>query len=206
MGRNIANRPSASGDTQAIPHEKTLVMAEMKAEILSLKKDFTTLLRSELKSVLADEFAGMMSEFRAVKEEVINSVATLRADVDSVKQAVTELEHSLSTCLDDITTIQTTRHKLIKDVAGLQERCVDLEGRMRRSNIQILNVTESPGSSSPATVSKLLKGQAATEATALQRWQQWQQSWHNVGKKLEQQPGQHLEQLETEILGRIRDI
>ncbi|KAL6480431.1 hypothetical protein MHYP_G00114640 [Metynnis hypsauchen] len=154
-GRNIANRPSASGDTQATPREKTPVMAEMKAEILSsLKEDIATLLRSQLKSVLTDEFAGMKSE---LKEEVISSVATLHADVDSVKQTVTEMEHSLSTCSDDITTRQTTVHKLIKDVAGLQERCVDLEGRMRRFNIRILRVAESPGSRSPAAVSKLLK-------------------------------------------------
>uniref|UniRef100_A0AAR2JW36 L1 transposable element RRM domain-containing protein n=1 Tax=Pygocentrus nattereri TaxID=42514 RepID=A0AAR2JW36_PYGNA len=157
-GRNIANRPSASGDAQATPRVKTSVMAEMKAEILSsLKEDITTLLRSELKSVLADEFAGMKSELRAVKEEVIGSVAALRADVDSVKQTVAGMEYSLSTCSDDITTLQTTVHKLSKDVAGLQEKCVDLEGRMRRSNIRILNVTEGPGSSSPAAVSKLLK-------------------------------------------------
>ncbi|KAL7860886.1 hypothetical protein AOLI_G00172350 [Acnodon oligacanthus] len=88
----MANRPSASGDIRATPREKTPVMAEMKAKILSsLKEDITTLLR------------------------------------------------------------------LSKDVAGLQERCVDLAGRMRRSNIRILSVTEGSGSSSPAAVSKLLK-------------------------------------------------
>lgn len=157
-GRNIANRPSASGDTQTTPREKTPEMAEMKAEILSsLKEDITTLLRSELKSVLADEFASMKSELQAVKGEVISSVTVLRADVESVKQTVTEMEHSLSTCSDDITTLQTTVHKLSKEVAGLQEKCVDLEGRMRRSNIRILNVAESSGSSSPTAVSKLLK-------------------------------------------------
>ncbi|KAL7852416.1 hypothetical protein SRHO_G00182010 [Serrasalmus rhombeus] len=85
----------------------------MKAEILSsLKENITTLLRSEL---------------NGVKEEVISSVVVLCADLDSVKQTA-GMEHSLSTCSGDITTLQTTVHKLSKDVAGLQEKCVDLEG------------------------------------------------------------------------------
>ena len=40
---------------------------------------------------------------------------------------------------------------------SLQGKCLDMEGRMRRSNVRILNVAEDPDSSSPAFVSKLIK-------------------------------------------------
>ncbi|KAL0149542.1 hypothetical protein M9458_055069, partial [Cirrhinus mrigala] len=67
------------------------------------------------------------------------------------------MEHGLSACSDDVTSLQGSVTKLEKDVAALQEKCIDMEGRMRRSNIRILNVAEGPGSSSPDSVSKLLK-------------------------------------------------
>ncbi len=56
-----------------------------------------------------------------------------------------------------ITSLQGSVNKLETAVAALQEKCIDMEGRMRRSNIRILNVAEGPGSSSPDSVSKLLK-------------------------------------------------
>jgi len=40
---------------------------------------------------------------------------------------------------------------------SLQEKCFDMDDRMRRSNIGILNVAEETGSSSPSSVSKLIK-------------------------------------------------
>lgn len=45
----------------------------------------------------------------------------------------------------------------------LKERYLDMEGRMRRCNIRIVNVPETPGSSTPASVSKLLKEVLKTE-------------------------------------------
>ena len=40
----------------------------------------------------------MKSELLAIKEEVANSVDVLCADMDVVKQTVTEMEHAVSTC------------------------------------------------------------------------------------------------------------
>lgn len=54
-------------------------------------------------------------------------------------------------------TLQTTVTKLTSQVDDLKEKCEDMEGRMRRGNIHIAGVPEQPGSSSPATVSKLLR-------------------------------------------------
>lgn len=52
----------------------------MKAEILSsLKEDIATLFRSELKTVLAEEFENIKSELQAVRTELANNTAAIRS-------------------------------------------------------------------------------------------------------------------------------
>lgn len=156
-GKTIVSRPGASCTDQKSP-EKLTEMEDTKAEILSLlKNDIPTLLRVELKAVLSDEFNNMRSELQAVKTEVVGNITLLRSDFETMKKTVTEIEHGLSTCSDDVTTLQKSVRELETAVTALQEKCTDMEGRMRRSNIRILNVAEGPGSSSPDSVSKLLK-------------------------------------------------
>lgn len=46
---------------------------------------------------------------------------------------VTDMEHSLTTCSDDVTNLQTTVGKLQSEVSALHEKCMDMDGRMRRS-------------------------------------------------------------------------
>ncbi|KAJ8399562.1 hypothetical protein AAFF_G00409730 [Aldrovandia affinis] len=133
-------------------------MDKLRAEILtSLKSDIATLIRSELKTVLAEGFGDIKSELQAVKLELVANTAMLRSDLDKMKTTITDMEHGLSTCSDDMTALQATVGKLESAVTSLQEKCLDLEGRMRRSNIRILNVAEGPGSASPTAVSKLLR-------------------------------------------------
>ncbi|KAI2645645.1 Cochlin [Labeo rohita] len=80
-GKSIASRPGASSNDQKSP-EKQTEMADTKAEILSLlRNDIPTLLRAELKTVLADEFNNMRSELHAVKTEVVGNIALLRSDL-----------------------------------------------------------------------------------------------------------------------------
>ncbi len=112
---------------------------------------------AELKTVFVDEFNNMRSELHAVKTEVVGNIALLCSDLESMKKAVSDMEHGLSACLDDMTSLQGSVSKLETAVAALQEKCTDMEGRMRMSNIRIRNVAEGPGSSSPDSVSKLLK-------------------------------------------------
>lgn len=120
-----------------------------------MRNDIPTLLRAELKTVLVDEFNSMRSELQAVKTEVVGNIALLHSDLETMKKTVMDMEHGLSACSDGVTSLQASVSKLETAVAGLQEKCIDMEGRMRRSNIRILNVAEV--SSSPASVSKLLK-------------------------------------------------
>lgn len=133
-------------------------MMDMKAELLSsLKMEIAGLFQSELKNALAAEFGVIKTELQAVKAEIANNTAILRSDLETVKTTMSEMERGLSACSDDVTSLQNTVRTLERNVESLQEKCLDMEGRMRRSNVRILNVAEDPDSSSPASVSKLIK-------------------------------------------------
>lgn len=154
----VKTRAAAKASTTPPSPSKTNVdMSDIKAEILaSIRGDISELLRSELKEVMASKFEEMKSEIQAVKTEVVSNITLLRSDLDSMKRKVTDMEHSLTTCSDDVTELQSAVGTLKAEVKSLQEKCIDMEGRMRRSNIRILNVPEEIDSS-PSSVSKLLK-------------------------------------------------
>lgn len=156
--------PKASSSSDSPPRcntpepEDQMDVADLKAEILTaLKTDIDMLLRSELKSALAEDFENIKSELQAVKTELANNTAAIRSDVETMKTTVAHMEQGLSSCSDDVTSLLTKVGKLETEVGNLREKYVDMEGRMRRSNIRILNFPETPGSSTPTAVSKLLR-------------------------------------------------
>lgn len=66
------------------------------------------------------------------------------------------MEHSLSTCSDDITVLQEKVESLSATVVKLDDKCEDLEARSRHNNISIIGVPEDKPSTTVA-ISKLLK-------------------------------------------------
>lgn len=66
------------------------------------------------------------------------------------------VDEGLSTWSDEVVSVNFG-NDLKKQVKDLEEKCEDLEGRMRRGNIWIAGVPEQPGSSSPTAISKLLR-------------------------------------------------
>lgn len=165
-GGSSATGPKASSSSESPPRCNTQTpqpddrteVVEMKAEILSsLKEDIATLFRSELKTVLAEEFENIKSELQAVRTELANNTAAIRSEVETMKTTMSHMEVGLSSCSDDVTSLLTKVGKLETEVGNLRGKCLDMEGRMRRSNIRIINVPETPGSSTPIAVSKLLR-------------------------------------------------
>lgn len=155
QGKNAAN---SSGDNDPKMTSKQAEMSEERTKLLaSLKTDITTLLRSELKSTHTSEFEDIKSEIKAVKTEVVCGIDLLHADLESMKRTVTEMEEGLNVCADKITGLQKSVCKMESEIANLQEKCLDMEERMSRCNIRIINVAETPGSCTPASVSTLLK-------------------------------------------------
>lgn len=138
--------------------EKIDMTTEMKEELLSsIKTEMTTLSQTELKSIMSKEFDGVRSELQAVRQEIAYNTSAFRSDLEVIITTVSDMERGLSGCSDDITELQNSVRKLEENVQNLQEKCLDMEGRMRRSNIRIMNVAEEDGSSTPASVSRLIK-------------------------------------------------
>lgn len=129
----------------------------LKSDILAaIKTDISVVIKSEIKEALAEEFTFIKGELQAVRAEVANGTMLLRADLDHVKQSVKEVEDGLSTWSDEVVTLRTTVLELKEEVDGLKKKCDDMEGRMRRCNLRIIGVPETPESSSTEAVAKLL--------------------------------------------------
>lgn len=160
-------RPNASaGQATAGRCEKTptsrpeskMDTAELKADILlSLRADIAGVIRSELKDALAEDFDFIKSELKEVKSEIANNTAVIRSEIDKMKTTISDMEEGLSTWTGEVTALQATVAELKMEVASLKEKSEDMEGRMRRCNVRIVGVAEEPGSSSTASVSKILK-------------------------------------------------
>lgn len=131
---------------------------EMKADILrSMRGDIAKVIRDELKGALADDFQAIKSELQAVRSEIASNSKAIQAEVDIIKTEVLDLKSGLSTWSDEVTSLQSTVTSLQKEMSTLKDKCEDLEGRMRRSNIRIAGIEERPGSSSPQAVAKIIK-------------------------------------------------
>ena len=92
-----------------------------------------------------------------MKAEVQNNTVAIQSEVDQMKTTIQDMETGMSTWSDEVVTLQTTVNTLKTEVAELRDKLEDMEGRARRCNIRILGVPETTGSSSTASVSKLLR-------------------------------------------------
>lgn len=129
----------------------------LKSEILiSLKADISTVIKSELKNALADDFEMLKNELKAVKTEIINNTAALKSEIDQVNVSIKEVEGGLSTWSDEVATLQKTVSEMKAEMAELKTKCEDMEGGMTRCNIRIIGVPKTPDSSTTTSVSKLL--------------------------------------------------
>lgn len=81
----------------------------------------------------------------------------MNSDIAELRSTLTSAEQSLSTCSDDVTTLQRDVKRLTELAESLQNKCEDLEGRSRRNNVRIVGIPESPGSCSTSAISDLLK-------------------------------------------------
>lgn len=131
---------------------------DVKAEILSsLRGDISKILRDELKTTLAADFEALRSDIQGLRSEVANNTVAIRDEVDKMRTDVQDLKGGLSSWSDEVTSLQATVDILRTQVTTLKDKCEDMEGRMRRSNIRIAGIAEQPDSSSPKAVAKMLR-------------------------------------------------
>ncbi len=59
----------------------------LKSEILrSLKADISEMIKSKLKSALADDFSSLKNEMQALKTEIINNTAVIHSEISATRQ------------------------------------------------------------------------------------------------------------------------
>lgn len=157
-GSGNANRAATTTARQTMPEDKNMDTDALKMDIVSsLRADISLAIKEELKSALAETFAGIKSELQAIRAEIANNATATRTEIESIKHCLKDVEGGVSAWSDETTALQATVASLTKQVELLQDKCEDMEGRMRRGNIRIVGVPEHPGTSSPVEVSKLLK-------------------------------------------------
>ncbi|KAE8284639.1 Bile salt sulfotransferase [Larimichthys crocea] len=121
--------------------------------------------KTELQAALTENLSNIKTELRAVKSKLSDSITNIQSDVCALKGTVGEMETSLSSCTDDITTLQAKVAHLSTELIRLDNKCEDLEARSRRNNIRLVGIPEDFSTSSTATaISTLLK-----EALELQK-------------------------------------
>lgn len=99
----------------------------------------------------------LWGDLHAVKTQLVSDKAATDATISELKDTVGEMEHALTECSDDIVAMKTTIKSLTANVDKLENKCEDLESRLRRNNIRILGVPEGPDTCTTAAVVALLK-------------------------------------------------
>lgn len=156
------SQPTPASSDQPSPTEslESVVMTaeNIKVDILeTVRGEISKIIREELKCALADDFDALKSELRAVRSEIANTSAAIRSEINQMKADIQDVTGGLSTWSDEMASLQTTVTSLQSQVVTLKDKCEDMEGRMRRGNIRIVGVDEQPNSSTPDSVSKMLK-------------------------------------------------
>lgn len=124
-----------------------------KNELLSsLRADFATIFKDEVQAVLESEMSVIKLEIQAAKTELSNFKAAIKNEVTMMENTMEEVEKGLSGCSDDIV-LQRSVQQLSTQVAALEDKYEDLEGRSRHNKIRIVGVPEGQGSCSTTAVS-----------------------------------------------------
>lgn len=150
---NSCGAAGGGADSGTPPHP------DFKAELLSsLRVEMAAIFKTELQAALTENLSNIKTELRAVKSELSDSITNIQSDVCALKSTVGEMETSLSSCTDDVATLQAKVEHLTKELTRLDNKCEDLEARSRRNNIRLVGIPEDFSISSTATaISSLLK-------------------------------------------------
>uniref|UniRef100_A0A8C9YN82 Transposase element L1Md-A101/L1Md-A102/L1Md-A2 n=1 Tax=Sander lucioperca TaxID=283035 RepID=A0A8C9YN82_SANLU len=122
-----------------------------------LREDLVGAMKKEVRSVLESELGFFKSEVLSLKSGLEELKNTTNSEIAELRSTLAGAEHSLSTCSDDVTTLQRDVKRLTELADILQNKCEDLEGRSRRNNVRIVGIPESPGSCSTSAIPALLK-------------------------------------------------
>ncbi len=86
-----------------------------------------------------------------MKSELSVSITNIQSDVNALKNTVSEMEISFSTCTDDIVASQTRVEPLSAELVKVENKCRDLDARSQRHNTRIVDVPEDSANSFTTT-------------------------------------------------------
>lgn len=109
----------------------------------------TGLLQTMMGSLKTDIFdkidslsTSLRSEMTSIRDELKKSIENVQQKLGEHGKNITELEHSTSDHSDRIGILEKSVGSLVKRVTELDNKCEDLESRMRRNNIRLLGIPE----------------------------------------------------------------
>uniref|UniRef100_A0A671TXN8 L1 transposable element RRM domain-containing protein n=1 Tax=Sparus aurata TaxID=8175 RepID=A0A671TXN8_SPAAU len=166
--------PGSSPDQREKPNPADETMAQttqaFRQELLtSLREDIGQIIKSEIRSVLEKEMEGFRADIKVVRSELQSYQNSVATELATIKGTTGDMEKCLSSCTDDIVTLQREVARLKAQSESLQDKCEDLESRSRRNNIRIVGVPESHDSSTGAVSALLQRAFSLTEAPVLDR-------------------------------------
>lgn len=112
---------------------------------------------------------GFRGDINVVRAELRSYQNLITTELATLKSTTGEMERCLSSCTDDIVTLQREVERLKAQSESLQDKCEDLEARSRRNNIRIVGVPESRDSSTGAISALLQRALGLAEAPVLDR-------------------------------------
>lgn len=156
-GASVSPGSSEPPDVLSTPAADVGSIAALKSEIvLSVRNEIAEIFKAELHSALGNDLSTIKSELMAMKTDLSGKITSIESDVTGLKNTVGDMEESLTTCTNDIVTIQRKMDRLSAELVKMENKCEDLESRSRRNNIRIVGVPEDTPSTT-AAVSVLLK-------------------------------------------------
>lgn len=126
--------PSSPSDTADAGNTGTLTAGLLQSMMGSLKDDIFGKIDSLSNS--------LRSEMSSLKEELKNSIENVQKKLDTHGEVISALERGATDHSTRITDLEKSVSSLKTTVEYLDNKCEDLESRMRRNNIRLLGVPE----------------------------------------------------------------
>ncbi|KAL7870622.1 hypothetical protein SRHO_G00081190 [Serrasalmus rhombeus] len=121
-----SDKPAQTPVTVVSPSQ---IMAFKDELVAALRADFASIFKDEIRVVFESEIYAIKQEMQAAKTEISNFKTDIRKDVAAMENTTEQMERGLSGCSDDVVALQRTVQQLSNQVAALEDKCEDLEGR-----------------------------------------------------------------------------
>lgn len=137
------NKPAPSPESDPLPTSGATASADsttvLTAEML---QSMMGSLKTDIFSKIDTSATTLRSEMILVKDELKRSIERIQNKLDAHGVVLSELERGATDHSTRITELEANVGSLTTRVTYLDNRCEDLEGRMRRNNIRLLGIPE----------------------------------------------------------------